>query len=210
MTLYPEILGKRQLAVLERLGPILSAEGYHLAGGTALALQLGHRRSVDLDWFTPRRIEDPSQLAQQLRDQSIALTTTSLAPGTLHGTVQRVRVSLLEYRYPLVKQLLTWRDYGVALARVADLAAMKLAALAQRGARKDFVDVYAVASVRVSLRQMLRWYEEKFSTHDIAHVLYSLIYFDEANRERMPAMLWPVRWQEIKAALRDWVEALSR
>ena len=138
-----------------------------------------------LIWFTAEPLPDPLQLAQSLREQGIAFVTRQVAPGTLHGSVHGVRLSLLEYRYPQLADLRTWG--GSRVAARADLDAMKLAALAQRGAEKDFVDVYALGSRSSSLRQMLRWYQEKHAVGDLAHVLYSLAYFDDADRERMPA-----------------------
>ncbi len=135
--------------------------------------------------------------------------TGGVAPGTLHGTLSGVRVSLLEYHYRLLRPLVPTRSLGCRLAARPDLAAMKLAALAQRGSRKDFVDVYAVlARRRATLAELLAWYRRKFAISDTLHALYSLIYFDDAERERMPRMLWPVAWDEIKAALRRRVQAL--
>ncbi len=63
MRFHVEVLAPAQRRVLGRLGPVLTARGYYLAGGTALALHLGHRRSVDLDWFTPEPLGDPLGLA---------------------------------------------------------------------------------------------------------------------------------------------------
>jgi len=145
MTWHPEVLALRQQRALAQLGPLLTRLGFYLAEGTAVALYLGHRRSVDLDWFTAERLADPLRLAQELREQGIAFVTRQLAPGTLLGSVRGVRLSLLEYRYPLLAALRPWQG-GSRIAARADLAAMKLAALAQRGAKKDFVDVYALGS----------------------------------------------------------------
>jgi len=86
---------------------------------------------------------------------------------------------------------------------------MKIAAVAQRGSKKDFVDIYALASRAVSLRQMLSWYQSKYAIADVAHVLYSLSYFDDADRERMPTMIWKVKWPAVKNAIRRWVQELT-
>jgi hypothetical protein len=209
MIWHPEILTPRQQWALVQLGRILTPRGFHLAGGTALALQLGHRRSVDLDWFTSDRILDPLRVAQELRETGAPFVTTQVAPGTLHGTVRGVRVSLLEYRYPLLRPIRSWRLGECRLASLADLAALKLAAVAQRGSKKDFVDIYSLALRRFSLRQMLRWYQQKYAVQDIAHVLYSLIYFDDADRERLPRILWQMDWRTIKAALRRWLKEIT-
>jgi hypothetical protein len=205
---HPEVLGRFQQRLLRRLGPALTVRGFHLVGGTALALHLGHRRSVDLDWFTPNPLNDPLGLAADLRHDRVPFRTEQVAPGTLHGTVSGIRVSLLAYRYDLLRPLVPCRAFSCRLAARPDLAAMKLAAAAQRGAKKDLVDVYGLLARRTPLADMLRWYREKFAVSDVIHVLYSLIYFDEADRERMPRMCWPVTWHQIKAVLRHRVQAL--
>jgi hypothetical protein len=206
MTFHTEILGQRQHWVLARLGPVLTPRGFYLGGGTALALHLGHRRSVDLDWFTADRLRDPLRLAQEIRDGGVPLVTGQVAPGTWHGTVSGVRVSLLEYRYPLLKPAATWREKSCRIASRADLAAMKLAAVAQRGSKKDFVDLYALGQAGLSLRRMLGWYRWKYAVADIAHVLYSLTYFDEADRERMPPLLLDADWRALKRTIRHWLQ----
>jgi hypothetical protein len=208
MTGHPEILSRNQKRVLAELGPIVNDRGFYLAGGTAVALHLGHRRSVDLDWFTAGRIPDPLGLAQQLRELSASFVASQVAPGTLHGSARGVRVSLLEYRYRLLGSLSPWQRCA-RLASLKDLAAMKIAAVTQRGSKKDFVDIYALASRSLSLRQMLRWYQRKYAIQDLAHVLYSLPYFDDADRERMPTMVWKVTWPAVKDAIRMWVRELT-
>ena len=208
MTWHREILGLRQLRVLAQLGPWLAHQGFYLAGGTAVALHLGHRRSVDLDWFTRAGIAEPLRLAQELREQRVPFVVRQVAPGTLHGSVRGVRVSLLGYRYPLLAGLRPWRG-GIRIAARPDLAAMKLAAVAQRGAKKDFIDVYALGTQSFSLRKMLRWYQQKYAVQDIAHLLYSLAYFDDADRERMPVLRWDVDWPEMRETIRGWLRRLS-
>jgi len=208
MSWHPEILGGRQERVLAQIGPVLSRRGFYLVGGTAVALHLGHRRSVYFDWFRSERI-DPFELAQELREEGIAFLTEDVAIGTLHGLVGGVRVSLIRHQYPLLAKLRTWRN-GILIASRADLAAMKLAAVAQRGAKKDFVDIYALGQRSDSLRQMLRWYQEKFSVEDFAHLLRSLAYFDDAETERLPRMLWPVNWRTMKATIQQWLKNMPR
>jgi hypothetical protein len=86
---------------------------------------------------------------------------------------------------------------------------MKLSAIAQRGARKDFCDIYALGKKAFSLSQMLNFYQKKFSIRDIGSVLYGLVYFDDAESERMPRMLWDVKWREIRNTILGWVKEIS-
>lgn len=198
-----------QKKVLRQLGPLIATQQFYLGGGTALAIHLGHRRSVDFDWFTRERIAEPLRLARDLNDQDIAFVTGHIERGTLHGSVSGVQVSFLEYRYPLLQPLVAWPMFGCALASPEDLACMKLSALAQRGAKKDFVDIYALGTKYCSLSDMLGWYQQKYAVTEITHVLYSLAYFDDADRERLPRMFWDSDWRTIKTTISQWVKNLG-
>ncbi len=204
MKFHPESVGALQKKALQKLGPILTGRRFYLAGGTALAAYFGHRRSIDLDWFTQHAIEDPLRLAQDIRDEGISFKTAAIDKGTLHGTVSGIRVSLLEYRYPLLKPLVRWPETQCSMASREDIACMKLSAIAQRGSKKDFVDIYALGLEYVPLSRMLRLYQRKYAVQDIAHVLYGLAYFDDADKERMPKMRWDIDWKTIKETIQRW------
>jgi len=202
-------LPKKQAGVLKILGSPLSSRGFYLAGGTALAIYFGHRISVDLAWFTSNVFDDSLLIAQSLHNSSIPIEIEQVSPGTLHGSVEGVRVTLLQYQYPLLKPLNHWSKMGCDLASLQDLACMKLSAIAQRGARKDFCDLYALGIKCLTLQEMLDFYQEKYSIRDIGSVLYGLVYFDDAESERMPRMLWDVKWVEIKRTILGWVQEIS-
>ena len=141
--MHGEILPEKQRNCLRLVGPAADALGFHLAGGTAVALHLGHRQSIDFDWFCEQFPERPEELADAFRDRGVDVAISSLARHTLHGTVGGVRVSFLMFRAPLLEPLVAWPTYGCKLASLADLAAMKLLAVSQRGTKKDFIDVAA-------------------------------------------------------------------
>ena len=202
-------LNKKQFSVLQKLAPIIQPKDFYLGGGTALAIYLGHRVSVDLDWFTSKPVGDMIVFAQSLRNAHVSFETQQTAPGTLHGSISKVRVTFLEYQYALLKPLTYWKEVGCSIASLEDLACMKLSAVAQRGARKDFCDIYALGLKQFSLNEMLDFYRKKFGVKDIGHVLYGLAYFDDAESERMPKMLWNVKWIEIKKTIQSWVKTLG-
>ena len=208
MSLHDEILTARQRKALHLLGPVTAERDFYLAGGTAIALHLGHRRSVDFDWFLADRISDPPRLAGEIREDGVSFETGQIARGTLYGSVLGVRVSFLEFRYPMLDPLVPWPEYGCRLAGLRDLACMKLSAIAQRGSRKDFVDLYALGQTGQTLPDMLAWYREKFGLEDIGHVLYALSYFDDAEAERMPRMIWKAPWKPIRQTILGWVQDL--
>jgi predicted nucleotidyltransferase component of viral defense system len=206
---HPKVLSPLQRKILLELGPILMQQHFYLGGGTTLAIYLGHRHSVDLDWFIDEGMGDPMLLAKDIRDKGIPFITGQVERGTLHGTVSGVRISFLEYKYPLLKPLVSWRKVPCQMASLEDLACMKLSALTQRGSKKDFVDIYALGLRHFSLRDMLRLYQRKYSVEDIGHVLYSLSYFDDANRERLPRMFWDINWRMVKKTIQRWVRKVA-
>ncbi len=206
---FEEVLTPAQADVLAALGPELDRAGYVLAGGTATALLLGHRRSADLDWLGPGPLDEPLRLAGTLGSVAPPWVTDRVAPGTLHGRARGIRVSVIEYRYPMLAPPVLWSSKGCRLASLDDLCAMKLAAVAQRGSRKDFWDVYALALLHRPLREMLELYRDKFGIHDPAHVLYGLAYLDDADREPDPEILWDTTWKEVRQAVRRWVREIA-
>lgn len=199
-------LGKKQIASLKQLANFTREEGFYLAGGTALSLYFGHRKSVDLDWFSSGKMGDALLFAQKTQDAGIRFEVESASAGTLHGSVNAVRVTFLEYHYPLLSPLQAISSPPFWIASLDDLACMKLSAITQRGARKDFCDIYALGVRHRPLHEMLELYRRKFQIKDIAHVLYGLNYFDDAEKERMPVMLWKVNWQTIKKTIQSWLK----
>lgn len=208
MKFYTDGLTQKQLQVLREMAPFTVDQKFYLGGGTALATFMGHRRSVDLDWFSQERISDSMALAQSLRDANIPFSTDQTATGTLHGQVEGVRVSFLEYRYPMLEPLVYWEETGAFLASLDDLACMKLSAIAQRGSKKDFIDVYALCTEHRPLEQLLDLYQKKFSVTDIGPVIYGLVYFDDAEEERDPLLLHKIQWLQVKQAFRKWVKEI--
>ncbi len=209
MAVHPEILGARQFRSLIRFGPKVAELGFYLGGGTAVALHLGHRRSIDFDWFRQEPIPDPLRLAEGLRADGAPFITTWTARGTLYGTAGGIRTSFFEYRYKLLAPFTQWPEAGCQLAALADLACMKLSAITQRGSRKDFVDLYALVTTGHPLVSMLAGYQDKYGITEIGHLLYALSFFDDADAERMPRMIWKVRWPEIKRSIQRWVREAS-
>jgi hypothetical protein len=202
---HPLVMPAAQQSVLRKIGPHAAAQRFYLAGGTAIAIHLGHRQSVDLDWFTADAIEQPLRIAEYLGQRGVPIEVSSVEKGTLHGSAESVKLSFLEYRYPSLRQPVPWPDFGCELASLEDLACMKLSAVSSRGAKKDFIDLYALGSTHFTLDQMLGFYQQKYETTDLLHVLSSLTYFDDAESEDTPVLLWPLEWSGVKRAVQEWV-----
>lgn len=182
--------------VLELLSTRGLLQNFYLAGGTALALHLGHRLSEDLDFFSPVEV-DTFMLKQRLQNLG-DFQVLEEKWGTLHGIFRDTKVSFLYYRYPLLSPLTTLK--GCPVASPEDIAPMKIEAIASRGSKKDFYDLYFIAQEIADLRQCLELYQRKFAgiNFNLYHVLKSLTYFADAEKEKDPILLRPVSWTRIK------------
>ena len=171
------------------------ARPFYLAGGTALALRLGHRVSEDLDLFSPDDFA-PDLLASRLPGARV----TSADRGTLHVLLEGVRVSFLHYPPPLLYP--TSHEEGLPVAHARDVGVMKLAAVAGRGRRRDFVDLYFLATEVAPLDELVGAFARRFGdTFSRYHLLRSLAYFDDAEGDPAPRLLRGPDWEEMKAFL---------
>ncbi len=168
---------------------------FYLAGGTALALRLGHRLSVDLDFFTRKPFDQESFLARLTAMDGVSLLAKDVE--TLHAHIRGTRVSFLGYPYPLLFPFASFA--GVSIADPRDIACMKISAIAARGARRDFIDLYTAAQIH-GLGSLIALFERKYArvNYSRVHILKSLTYFEDAEREPMPRILTDLSWGEVK------------
>jgi hypothetical protein len=173
--------------------PILTS--FYLAGGTGLALRLGHRRSADLDFFHGENFNEDSVLQKLQHLEGFALA--SKEPGTIYASIRKTKVSLITYAYPILFPFQAFLGVNVADSR--DIGCMKISAIASRGTKRDFVDLYCLAQ-EYDLKQMLGWFTRKFSqtNYSMPHILKSLCYFEEAEQDPLPQMLLSLSWEEVK------------
>lgn len=194
-----ETLGSERKAFLSRLLSSMPIPGSYLAGGTALALILGHRESLDFDWFSPEEF-DPDVLIRRL-SQLGKIVVSDVQRGTFHGLLDGVRLTWLYYPNPLLDDFIQAEEMpGLKLASLLDIGLMKWTAVSQRGARKDFIDLYMICHNQHSLDTMAELVPTKYPGVDVNlyHMIKSLSYFDDAEREPMPRMLIQLSWPEIK------------
>jgi hypothetical protein len=168
---------------------------FYLAGGTGLALQLGHRLSHDLDFFANQLFDEEILLQRVQTLESFSLTAN--APHTIHAIIRGTKVSFLGYVYPLLFPTAHFLDVAVADPR--DIACMKISAIASRGTKRDFVDLY-VSAQRFGLADLLRLFERKYeqAKYQKIHLLKSLAFFEDAEKDPMPDMLVPLDWNHVK------------
>ncbi len=197
----------RQL--LTQLGQIPLMHPFYLAGGSAAALHLGHRISVDLDFFTHQPQYEVDLLVQQL--QAIGhLNVQQQNQNTLIGQLRDVRLSFFSYPYPLLTEPASWEN--VQIAQLLDIALMKLVAISQRGTKRDFVDLYFICQHGYDLAQLLQQTSQKYPsiTYPSYHLLRALVYFADAEGDETPQMLVPFDWDQVKGFFQDRVKRLTR
>ena len=193
--LHTEIFPKQQQLLFDTLSEQDWIRPFYLAGGTALALQIGHRRSIDFDFFTEGDF-DTARVVQHLRKIG-KFELFDRSEDTLNGTVNDVQISFFSYEYPLLDGL--HRHMKLLIADMFDIALMKLEAISGRGSKKDFIDLFFLFK-HFSMSLLLLKYPQKYgieiSNH--YHLLKSLVYFEDAENQPMPTMLQNVLWEDIK------------
>ena len=135
--LFFNILPDEQKKVYEILKGKEWINSYYLAGGTGLALQLGHRLSKDFDFFSPLDFSTP-ELVQMLNELG-EFQKHSEDINTLHGSLNGTRLSFIGFKYPVIQDKIN--DHAIRIAGLGDIAAMKLSAVLSRGIKKDFIDL---------------------------------------------------------------------
>lgn len=201
--LHHETVAAPTLALLQDLQALPVLGEMRLVGGTALALQLGHRTSVDLDFCGPRLVGGVEELRLQLArlgDLSVTAESANVHVYAIRG----VKVDLVTSPYPWLEPAL--EDSGVVLASPLDIAAMKLLAIVHRGARKDFIDLAELLG-RYSLPEMMAAYQRKYTEPSLFALFKSLVYFEDAENEPMPVLLTSGTWPEAKSLVEAAVKA---
>lgn len=184
--------------------PILS--NMRLVGGTALALQYGHRRSVDLDFFG-QTTESVEELSEALKEYTGGLTLLSASKTIRVYRIRDVKVDIVNYNYPWIDEAL--KEEGLMLASPKDIAAMKVNAVMGRGTKKDFIDIYFLLH-HYSFEQLMRFYLEKYADGTVYRALMSMTYFGDADPQPMPYMFVNVTWESIKEKILLEVERYTR
>jgi len=169
-----------------------------LVGGTSLALQYGHRRSVDLDFFG-MTTEDVDELTDMMRECSKDLVKGSCTKRIKTYFLNGVKVDVVNYDYKWIDDVVEGGD--LRLASPKDIAAMKVNAVMGRGTKKDFIDVYFLLQ-HYSFDELIKFYLQKYTDGSEYRALLSMSYFADADPQPMPYMYQQVDWETIKNEIR--------
>jgi len=194
------------LELLKILMQYKSLDNFFLVGGTALALHLGHRVSIDLDLFFNKDFET-SDIFQELHNDIEFKAIMQKEKNSMiinarkkNSSSEFVKIDFVKYSYPLINKLI--EIDGLRLLSIEDIIAMKLSAVANRGAKKDFFDIYELLK-KYSISDMLILFSKKFPETEHFQILKSLTYFDDAETEFDPISLNNTSWEQVKMVIKD-------
>lgn len=195
----------RTLGLLKELMSLPMLNSFYLVGGTALALQLGHRVSIDLDLFTPQPF-DPNEIIERMSEK-FDFSIVSEGSAMVISTINDIKVDFVKMSYPILFPSISVEQ--VRMLDIRDIAAMKLKAVTQRGSKKDFYDIYFLLQI-MSLDEIIRLFREKFKQHEIFHVIKSLTYFEDAENNADPVVFdKTITWQKVKTEIMRTVKLLE-
>jgi hypothetical protein len=202
--MHKNILDKKRQNQLPKFTNL--KEDFYLAGGTGLALQIGHRKSVDFDFFRKEKF-DTDNLFREISaafDQA-DIVRVEEAVGTLTVLIDNVQVSFFHYPYPLVDDVI--ETEFIRIASLQDIGCMKLSAVVSRATNKDYVDLYYLLKDHTTLESLLQSVQEKMPDLDENLVLKSLVYFEDVTEEPLEFEdRNPPSFTEVKEFLRQTVK----
>lgn len=180
-------------------------EQFVLVGGTSLALQIGHRKSIDLDMFSVSDVDTDLLLDRLKEDYSV--TEKVKTPGALIAEIEGIKTDFIRFKYRFNYPIL--HEDGIRLAHIADIVPMKLDAITGRGNKKDFFDLYYLLD-QYSLDQMLHLFSQMYPHSTLFHVIKSLTWFADADPQSPPEVMDKiVTWEKVKKRIEKAVAGLK-
>lgn len=195
--MFPEILSKKQSELLKKLSEIQSIKGtFYLAGGTALALQLGHRRSYDFDFFSYKKFNSLEYQNIILKDFSGKIFAKS--EDTINGMIGKIKISFFLYPYKPIRKFKFYSN--IKLASLEDLVSMKCSAISDRSEKRDYFDIYELFQIFQPL-EIRNFLLEKYKVNgnNFYHLMKCLFNFDLVENTPEPESLNGTSWKMVKS-----------
>lgn len=194
---YPKVLNKNQLKVFKKLS-FLKKRDFYLAGGTSLAIQIGHRTSLDFDFYSAKHFDSQELFAEIESIFEDKATLTGKEKDTLFCVIDGVQCSFFWYKYPLLKKA---QDFmNVQIASLEDIAAMKLAAVSRRPAKRDYIDVYFLLD-KFGFKEMFSFASKKYPSFNTYFTIRALTYFEDLKdeeRRKIEILSKSFSWKKAK------------
>lgn len=199
--LHYETVNPKTLGLIKKLQKLGAFSELRLVGETSLALQMGHRRSIDIDLFG--NIQASSEELSQIINQVGSINRLNNSNIIHIYLIDGVKVDIVKYNYKWLEEPVI--ENGLVLAGKKDIAAMKLNAITGRGTRKDFMDIYFLLK-EYSIEDIFSFYEEKYHDGSKFLVLKSMLYFVDADKDDPCEMLIDINWNQVKSFIKEKVE----
>lgn len=176
----------------------LKKSNWYLAGGTALALYTGHRKSLDLDFFTQKKDFDEKKLIARFINNKNWETSVE-EKNTIYGELFKAKVSFVAYPFFIPKLEFIWHK-SIKVLQSKDIAVMKITAISQRGRKRDFFDLYWYAKNIEPLEEIIKKLPAQYPTvaHNYHHILKNLVYFKDADSDPEPKVYFDANWKKVK------------
>jgi Nucleotidyl transferase AbiEii toxin, Type IV TA system len=194
--LKKEAVNEDLINLVEKLQEKDYLNDFILVGGTGLALQIGHRRSIDINLFCKIDFDVNSVLENLEKDFSFSLDFQD--KNTIKGSINGIKVDLISHNYKYLKEPLEIDN--LEIASLEDITAMKLNAVSNDGSRvKDFIDLYYLLDL-FEMEAVLSFYQHKYELRSSLNVLKSLNYFNDVNLDEWPVLIADkdLKWKDVK------------
>ena len=198
-----KVITRKAEQILELLGNLDRLNDFYLAGGTALALQIGHRISDDFDFFSIKSFDSDMLFNFLLKNFKENIKKTKSDHGMLYIKIKNISASFIEFKYPILqKKMQVFK--GIRIAGIKDIGAMKISAITGRGAKRDFIDLYFLFKLGYTLKELINFYYQKFNSNTENNTLLykSLLYFNDADEQETPVIFESVAWETIKKEIK--------
>ena len=185
----------------------------YLGGGTALSLQLGHRKSDDLDFFMTEGFDDLS-FKENIQIEGLDMLVLNQTSSHTEMMIHSIKVDLIKERIPLKfpQKTINPQTENIKMADPRDIGRMKLMSIGSRGSKKDFVDLYCLTREIITLESLITMAMEENRGIKYSKLLFlkGLLDFEEAEREGDLTMIWDVEWEEVKSTLIKDVKKIAK
>ncbi len=193
--MYLETISSEMALILNNFSNIpLIYTNFYLAGGTGLALHLGHRKSIDLDFFSEKKFN--SEIITSTLTK-INGKITFAEEDTVYAVMSGVKISFMLYNYPILKDFILFNQ--IKIADMEDIVCMKVIAISQRAEKKDFFDMFEILKIisPITIKELIlkKYGENRINCY---HILKSLFYFKDAEDSVEPMSLNNTRWKDVK------------
>ena len=194
--LHYEAVPPGAVEVLRLLMPLPSLSDYYLVGGTSLTLRFGYRLSVDLGMFTQGDVDYAAIIKEVKQLNPVGYKELFSGKNGMQLVINDVKTDFVKYAYVNISPPETID--GVRMLSIQDVACMKLSAISQRGAKKDFYDLHLLLQ-HYSIPELLSFFHKKFPDIATFHIVKSMNYFEDAESQVGPELKTNLSWEKLKS-----------